>query len=85
MFRQAGLVDVEVESRTQMYPVGHSRRTIRPDLVRSLRQQAVDMGLASEAELDELDTAAPAHLADPHTVAMSALFFLTWGRKPAVR
>jgi hypothetical protein len=83
-FRQAGLEDVEVESRTQMYPAGNSRRTIRLDLVRSLRPQVVEMGLASEAELDELDTAARAHLGDPHTIAMSALFFLTWGRKPAI-
>ena len=31
---------------------------------------------------DELDAAARAHLDDPHTVVMSGLLFLTWGRKP---
>ena len=34
LFREAGLTDVGVESRTQMYPPGNSRRTIPPDLVR---------------------------------------------------
>jgi hypothetical protein len=45
--------------------------------------QIREMGLASEAELNELDAAARAHLDDPHTVAMFGLLFLVWGRKPA--
>jgi ubiquinone/menaquinone biosynthesis C-methylase UbiE len=83
LFRRAGLEEVRVEARMQMYPPGHSRRTVRLDLVRSLRGQIVDMGLASEPELDELDAAARAHLEDPRTVAVSGLLFLVWGRKPA--
>ena len=83
LFRQAGLEDVEVEARVQMYPLGNSRRTIRLDLVRSMRPQAVEMGLASIAELDELDAAARVHLDDPRTIVMYGLLFLTWGRKPA--
>jgi ubiquinone/menaquinone biosynthesis C-methylase UbiE len=83
LFRQAGLADGGVESRTQMYPPGNSRRANRLDLVRAMRPQIVEMGLASEAELDEVDAAARAHLADPGTVAVSGLLFLTWARKPA--
>jgi SAM-dependent methyltransferase len=82
LFRQAGLDDVQAEARVQMYPPGNSRRTIRLDLVRSMRPQVLEMGLASAAELDELDTAARAHLDDPHTVVIYGLLFLTWGRKP---
>jgi hypothetical protein len=82
LFRREGLVDVAVETRTQMYPPGNTRRTIRLDLVRSMRPQVLEMGLASETELDEVDAAARAHLGDPHTVAVSACF-LAWGRKPA--
>ena len=82
LLRQAGLEDVQVEARVQVYPPGNSRRTIRPDLVRAMRPQVLDMGLASAAELDELDTAARAHLQDPHTIVISGLLFLTWGRKP---
>ena len=82
LFRQAGLDDVQVEARVQMYPPGNSRRTIRPDLVRAMRPQVLQMSLASAAELDELDAAARAHLQDPHTLVISGLLFLTWGRKP---
>jgi ubiquinone/menaquinone biosynthesis C-methylase UbiE len=83
MFRTAGLADVEVEARAPVYPPRHSRRTIRIDLVRSMRPQVVQMGLATEAELDELDAAARAHLNDPRTVGIAGLMFLVWGRKPA--
>jgi SAM-dependent methyltransferase len=82
LFRQAGLEDVAVEARVQSYPPGNSRRTIRLDLVRAMRLQVLEMGLGSVAELDELDAAARVHLTDPHTVVMSGLLFLTWGRKP---
>jgi SAM-dependent methyltransferase len=82
LLRQAGLGDVGVEVRAQAYPHGNSRRTIRLDLVRSMHSQVVEMGLASAAELDELDAAARAHLDDPHTVAIFGLLFLAWGRKP---
>jgi SAM-dependent methyltransferase len=83
LFRQAGLVDVAVEARAPVYPAGHSRRTIRADLVRSMRLPILQMGLASEAELDQLDAAARTHLNDPRTVAISGLMFMAWGRKPA--
>jgi ubiquinone/menaquinone biosynthesis C-methylase UbiE len=83
LFRQAGLTDAGVEARVQMYPHGHSRRVNRLDLVRSMRPQIVEMGLASEAELEELDAVARAHLDDPGTVAVFGLLFLAWGRKPA--
>ena len=82
LLRQAGLEDVQVEARVQIYPPGNSRRTIRLDLVRGMRPQVLEMGVASVQELDELDTVARAHLQDPHTVEISGLLFLTWGRKP---
>ena len=83
LFRQAGLTNVGVESRTQMYPPGNSRRTVRLDLVRAMRPQIVEMGLASREELDELDATLRPHLEDPRTVVMTGLLFLVWGRKPA--
>ena len=83
LFRDAGLAGVVAESRTQMYPPGNSRRAVRLDLVRAMRPQIVEMGLASGQELDELDAAARPHLEDSRTVVMSGLLFLVWGRKPA--
>jgi hypothetical protein len=65
----------------QAYPAGHTRRTIRLDLLRGIRAQVVELGLVSANELDELDAAAPAHLEDPATVAVYGLLFLTWGQK----
>jgi ubiquinone/menaquinone biosynthesis C-methylase UbiE len=83
MFRAAGLTDIRVEARAPMYPPGHSRRTIRADLVRSMRSHVLELGLATEAELDQLDAAARDHLTDPATVTISGLLFLARGRKPA--
>jgi SAM-dependent methyltransferase len=83
LFRHAGLHDVAVEATARVYPLGHSRRTLRMDLVRAMRPHVLELGLASEAELDELDAAARAHLDDPDTVVMPGLFFLVSARKPA--
>ena len=66
-----------------MYPPGNSRRTVRLDLVRAMRPMVIEMGVATEAELDELDAALRPHVTDPDTILMSGLLFLTWGRKPA--
>jgi DMSO/TMAO reductase YedYZ molybdopterin-dependent catalytic subunit len=82
LLRDAGLEDVGVEVTAQAYPAGHTRRTVRLDLLKSIRSQVVEMGLASPEELDELDAAARLHLDDPGTVAVYGLLFLTWGRKP---
>jgi SAM-dependent methyltransferase len=82
LFRRAGLTDVGVEPAAHLYPPGHSRRTLGPDLVRSLRPSVLEMGLADAGELDELDSAVRGHLADPDTVVSFGMLFLAWGRKP---
>jgi SAM-dependent methyltransferase len=82
MYRLAGLQDVEVTAYSPLHPPGHSRRTIRPDLVRSLHPMVLRLGLASERELEELDRAVRDHLADPDVIVMSHLLFVAVGRKP---
>lgn len=82
LYRAAGLVDVTIEARPDMYPVGHSRRTVRLDILQNMRSKIVERELLTERELDELDHQARAHLADPDTVVMSCLYFLACGRKP---
>jgi SAM-dependent methyltransferase len=82
LLREAGLADVGVEVRAQSYPPGNTRRTTRLDLVRSMRTQIVEMGLASAAELEDLDSEARAHIDDPRTILVSGLLVLSWGRKP---
>jgi SAM-dependent methyltransferase len=83
LYRQAGLEDIEVVVHAPVYPAGHSRSTILPDLVRSLRPMILDLGLSDEPELTELDRAVREHLADPRTLALAHLLVVTWGRKPA--
>ncbi|HSS08947.1 MAG TPA: methyltransferase domain-containing protein [Acidimicrobiales bacterium] len=81
LYREAGLEDIGVEAKAAVHPAGDSRRTIRLDLVRSMRPMIFEMGLAEEHELDELDRAARQHLADPNTLIMPSLYFLAWGRR----
>lgn len=82
LLRNAGLEDVGVEVRVQSYPPGHSRRTLRLDLLASMRPHILELELATDAELDELDASARAHIDDPRTIVVSGLTFLSWGRKP---
>jgi SAM-dependent methyltransferase len=82
LYRRAGLEDLTVEASAVLYPPGHSRRTLRADLVQSLRPHILEMGLADEGELNELDAAARTYFDDPDTVVMPGLMFLAWGRKP---
>ncbi len=82
LFREAGLSDIGVRAHAELYPPGHTRRTIRLSLVRSMRPKIVALGIASEQELDDLDRAAREHLDDPHTLVLPHLFVLAWGRKP---
>ena len=82
LYRAAGLQDVQVEAVADVYPHGHTRRTIRVDLIRSMRPFAVELGLATETELDELFAQALAHLDNPEVVVMPNLSFLVSGRKP---
>jgi SAM-dependent methyltransferase len=83
LLRDAGLADVQLTVHAASYPAGHSRRTLMPDLVRSLHPAILELGLADECELAELDTAVRAHLADSRTVMMPHLLAVAWGRKPA--
>jgi SAM-dependent methyltransferase len=82
LYRDAGLEDVAVEARIDCRPPGHSRRTIRADLIRSMRPRILELGLADEEELDQLDADVRAHVTNPNTIVVSSLLFLVSGRKP---
>jgi SAM-dependent methyltransferase len=81
LLREAGLVEISVEAHADIYPLGHSRRTIRADLARSLRPVILEQGLVGEAELDELDRAVRRHFDDPNVLVLPHLYFLASGRK----
>ena len=82
MYRQAGLVDIHLQVHAGAYPVGHSRRTVIPDLVRSLRPVVAELGVASDAELNGVDLAVRRHLARTDTLMMPHLLVAVRGRKP---
>ncbi len=82
ILRGAGMVDVKVEARADMYALGHTRRTVMPDLVRGMRPKIVELGLMSEGDLEALDRDVRAYLDDPNTLVLPHLFFLASGRKP---
>lgn len=82
LYRQAGLEEIEVVAHAPIYPANHSRRTILPDLVRSLRPVILELGLSDERELTELDRTVREHLADPRTLMIAHLLLVAWGRKP---
>jgi SAM-dependent methyltransferase len=82
LYRAAGLDDVRVEARAGVYGPADSRRTVIADLVRSMRPVVLDLGLATEGELAELDREVRAHLDTPCTLILPHLSFLVTGRKP---
>ena len=82
LYREAGLEDIGVEARAGVYRARDSRRSVRAELVRSMRPMILEMGLADERELDDLDRTVREHLDDPRTLVMPHLSFLAWGRKP---
>jgi SAM-dependent methyltransferase len=79
---EAGLTAIGADGRADVYPAGHPRRTLLPDLVRSMRAKVVEGGIASEDELAQLDRQVRQRLGEPSTLAMPCLYFLAWGRKP---
>jgi SAM-dependent methyltransferase len=83
LYRAAGLEEISVVVHANAYPPGHSRRTVLPDLTRGLWPVIVELGLADERELTEVDRAVREHLADPRTLVVPHLLFAAWGRKPA--
>ena len=83
LYRNAGLEQIGMQSHAPFYPAGHSRRTLLPDLVRSLRPAILELGLSHERELAEIDRGVREHLADPRTVVMPHLLVAVWARKPS--
>lgn len=82
MLWQAGLANVAVTVHAGCYPAGHSRRTLIPDLVRSLHPVILGLGLADNGELAALDRAVRGHLADPRVLMMPHLLVVAVARRP---
>jgi ubiquinone/menaquinone biosynthesis C-methylase UbiE len=81
LYRGAGLADVQVEVLAEAYPHGHTRRSVLVDLIRSMRPHVLELGFATEEELEQLFADALSHLHNPDTVVVPFIFFLVSGRK----
>lgn len=55
---QGGLTDVGLEAWADVFPVGHSRRTVRLDILQAMRGKLIERELLTAEELDALDAAA---------------------------
>jgi len=53
LFREAGLVDIEVNPVIHVYPQGHNRRTIIRDFLQDVRDSTVEQGLIADSEFSE--------------------------------
>jgi len=82
LFREAGLVDIEVNPVIHVYPHGHNRRPIFLQFLQNVRDRLLEQELITESELSELMAELKEHLDRPDTLVVSHLFFQVWGRKP---
>jgi len=82
LFREAGLVDIEVNPVIHVYPHGHSRRAIFWHFLQNVRDRLLEEELIAESEFSELTAELKEHLDRPDTLVVSHLFFQVWGRKP---
>ncbi len=82
LFREAGLVDIEVKPVIHVYPHGHNRRAIFWDFLQNVRDRILEQKFISESEFGELTAELKEHLDRPDTLVVSHLFFQVWGRKP---
>jgi len=82
LFRQAGLIDIEVHPIVHVYPHGHGRRLILWHFLQNVRDRILEQALIAESEFSEWMAELKEHLDRPDTLVVSHLFFQVWGRKP---
>jgi SAM-dependent methyltransferase len=83
LFRQAGLVDIQVNPVIHVYPHGHNRRAIFWHFLQNVRDRLLEDELIAESEFSDLMAELKEHLDRPDTLVVSHLFFQVWGRKPS--
>ena len=80
LLREAGLVDVRVNSFVHIYPAGHGRRLLLLEFVENARSRILEKNLIGKTELDDLTAALKKHLENPETLVLSSVFIQAWGR-----
>jgi SAM-dependent methyltransferase len=82
LFREAGVVDINVDAVVHVYPPGHDRRPILRDFINNVRDKMVAEGFIEPDELERDMAALDHHLSNPEVLVTSHLFFRLSGRIP---
>lgn len=83
LFRDAGVVDINVDAVVHVYPPGHDRRPILRDFISNVRDKLVDGGFIGREEIEEDMVALDHHLSNPEVLVTSHMFFRLNGRLPS--
>ena len=82
LFREAGVIDIEVDPIIRAHPLGYSRRPIFRDFINNVRDRLIDGGYLSRDDLERDLSLYEAHLSDPEVLATSAVYYRLSGRIP---
>lgn len=80
---RAGLRDVDIAAHSHLWRAGDPYQTLLLKFIGIFQDRILEHGLLSIDELSRLTAELSAHLAQPETFVIYALFFQAWGRKPA--
>ena len=82
LFRDAGVVDIQVDAIIHVFPTDHERRSFPRGLIGNISDRLVDGGFITREDLQRDIEALEQHLARPDVQVTSNLFFRLTGRLP---
>jgi SAM-dependent methyltransferase len=82
LFRDAGVVDIQVDAIINVFPIGHERRSFPCGLIGNVRDKLVDGAFITREDLERDIRALEQHLSRPDVQITSNLFFRLTGRLP---
>jgi SAM-dependent methyltransferase len=82
LFREAGVVDIDVEPIIRAHPLGYSRRPIFRDFINNVRDHLIDGGFLSREDLERDLGLFEARLSDPKVLMTSSVYYRLSGRVP---
>lgn len=80
LFREAGVVDIQVDAIIHVFPAGHERRGFPQSLIVNSRDRLVEGGFIAREDLERDLAALESHLSRSDVQVTSNLFFRLTGR-----
>jgi len=75
LFREAGVVDIDVDPIIRAHPLGYSRRPIFRDFINNVRDHLIDGGFLSRDDLERYLGLYEARLSDPEVLMTSGVYY----------